>query len=495
MRGREDSAGQGQVLDPRTAGRARYAITTEAGMDLSRRFEHVTVLGAAGKMGSGISLLLAVEMAKRKLAAGPDSPSFRLNLVDSNEEALLGLTAYIRAQAIKAAEKAIVPIRRLYANRGDLVENGEIIEEFAADVGRRLNPTTDITCARASHMVFEAIVENEDIKLGVYRKLKELCQPHTFFFTNTSSIPIRVLDGQADLGGRIIGYHFYNPPAVQKLVELITSPGTRPDLVEKSRELGKVLKKTLIGSNDIAGFIGNGHFTRDGLHGIAEVERLQADGMSFVEAVYMVNRVSQDFLVRPMGIFQLIDYVGIDVFKCILEVITRFLPKAELHSTLINDLVAKGVRGGQYSNGSQKDGFLKYEKGAPVAVYDLSTGKYVDFDRSEAGWCTKLDSRMGTPPEGWMPWKKWVAQPNRDATLMPYLESLWGCESPGCKLARAYLVRSAQIADALVKDGVAATADDVNGVMLNGFYHAYGPINDVTRKHLGAASETRKVSS
>jgi len=62
-------------------------------------------------------------------------------------------------------------------------------------------------------MVFEAIIENEDIKLGIYRKLKELCPPHTFFFTNTSSIPIRVLDGEADLGGRIIGFHFYNPPA------------------------------------------------------------------------------------------------------------------------------------------------------------------------------------------------------------------------------------------------------------------------------------------
>ena len=87
------------------------------------------------------------------------------------------------------------------------------------------------------------------------------------------------------------------------------------------------------------------------------------------------------------------------------------------------------------------------------------------------------------------------AQPARDATLMPYLQSLWGCESPGCKLARAFLVSTAQIADGLVRDGVAASADDVNGVMLNGFYHAYGPINEVTRKHLRAALETGKVVS
>jgi 3-hydroxyacyl-CoA dehydrogenase len=434
-------------------------------------------------------------MAKRKLAAGANSASFRLNLVDSNEEALIGLTAYIRAQSIKAAEKAIVPLRRLYADRTDLVENGEIIQEFAADVERRINTTTDMNVARNSHMVFEAIVENEDVKLGVYRKLKEMCSAETFFFTNTSSIPIGVLDDQAELAGRIIGYHFYNPPAIQKLVELITSPRTRPDLVEQSRELGKVLKKILIPSNDIAGFIGNGHFTRDGLFGITELERLQAEGMTFVESVWAMNRVTQDFLVRPMGIFQLIDYVGIDVFKCILDVISRFLPGTELHSSLVNDLVARGVKGGQYSDGSQKDGFLKYNKGAIVGVYDTSVGQYEEVDRSEAGWCSRLDSRMGTPPAGWMPWKKWVAQPKRDATLMPYLDSLWGCESPACKLARSFLVSTARIADGLVRDGVAANADDVNGVMLNGFYHAYGPINEVTRKHLGAASETGKVSS
>jgi 3-hydroxyacyl-CoA dehydrogenase len=480
---------------PAGCGASDKPNTTEERMDLAKRFEHVTVIGAAGKMGSGISLLLAVEMTKRKLMAGRDAASFRLNVVDTNEDALVALADYIRVQAVKAAEKSIVQLRKLYADREDLVENGEIIREFAAEVGRRLNTSTDVAVARSSHMVFEAIVEDEPIKLRVYRKLKELCPADTFFFTNTSSIPIQVLDEQAELGGRIIGYHFYNPPAVQKLVELITSSSTRPELVAQSKELGKVLKKTLIPSNDIAGFIGNGHFIRDGLQALATLESLQADGMSFAESVYAVNRVTQDFLVRPMGIFQLLDYVGIDVFKCILEVMTRFLPGETLQSKLIDELVDSGVRGGQFSTGAQKDGLLKYNKGAIVGVYDKASGKYVELDHKEGGWSARLDSRMGTPPAGWMPWKKWLGQPNRDATLMPYLESLWGCESPGCKLARAHLVRSAQIARELVKSGVAAQDSDVNGVLLNGFFHAYGPINEVTRKHLGDSPETGKVSS
>lgn len=151
-------------------------------------------------------------------------------------------------------------------------------------------------------------------------------------------------------------------------------------------------------------------------------------------------------------------------------------------------LLAKGVKGGQQSTGAQKDGMLKYGKGAVAGVYDLDSGAYVPLQADQGGWTAEVDARLGQPPAGWMPWKKWVALPNRDATLMPYLASLWGNESLGCAIARSYLLRSAQIAQKLVADGVARRAEDVNGVLLNGFYHAYGPINEVTRKHLAGGS-------
>ena len=450
-------------------------------MDLGKRLEDVTVIGAAGKMGSGIALLLAIEMTKRKLAAKAPEGAYLLHLVDTGEGALRGLTDYLRVQAVKAAEKSIVSLRPLFADRADLVENGEVIEEFAREVGRRVHLSTDVAAARGSHLVFEAIVENEDIKLAVYRRLREVCGPETYFLTNTSSIPIAVLDDKAGLDGRVLGFHFYNPPPVQKLVELITGPRTRPDLVALARELGKTLRKSIIPANDVAGFIGNGHFSRDGLHALAEVERLRLEGMSFVEAVYAVNRVSQDFLVRPMGIFQLIDYVGVDVFQCILRVMDGYL-KVGLHSDLIDALMQKGVKGGQTSSGAQKDGILRYEKGAVAGVYDLDAGRYVDLDRSEAGWCTRVDARLGAPPKGSLPWKKWVARPDRETAIVPYLEAVLAGDSQGSRLARAYLVRSAEIAQALVADGVAASVEDVNGVLTSGFHHAYGPVNPATRR-------------
>ncbi|MBI4861959.1 MAG: 3-hydroxyacyl-CoA dehydrogenase family protein [Candidatus Riflebacteria bacterium] len=449
-------------------------------MDIFERLENVTIVGAAGKMGSGIAFLLAVQMAKRKLSPEGREKTYQLNLIDTNPAGLQNLVGYVRDQTVKVAEKSIVELRNLYRERTDLVENTEIVEAFVDEVGRLLMPTTAIEGAASSGMVFEAIIEDEKIKIDLYRKLQKMCSEEAFFFTNTSSIPITTLDKKARLDGRLIGYHFYNPPPVQKLVELITHGHTRPELVEAAKQLGKLLGKKLIPSNDIAGFIGNGHFIRDGLHAIAEVERLTKQGRSFAEAAYMVNRVSQDFMIRPMGIFQLIDYVGVDVFSSILKVMHRYIPGAGLKSEVIGKLVEKKVLGGQFSGGAQKDGILKYEKGAPAGVFDLTEGAYVAFDRSgPEAWTSRADRELGPTPEGWQAWKKMVGNPRKDEALRAYFQTLWSQDTRGADLARSYLKRSAEIAQNLVKAGVAASVEDVNGVLLNGFYHAYGAVTDL----------------
>ena len=455
-------------------------------MDLGRRLENVSVVGAAGKMGSGISLLLAEEMVKRKLAPEGRDRAFRLNLIDTSFPALSGLGEYLRTQARKIAEKSIVELRGLYRDRADLVENGEIVEAFVAEVGHLALATTDLAAASHSKLVFEAIVEDLDVKTRVFTKLREHCGEDAFFLTNTSAIPIALVDERAGLDGRIVGFHFYNPPPVQKLVEAIAAPGTRPELVDLAAELGKVLRKKLIPSHDQAGFNGNGHFLRDGLYALGEVERLRQGGKSFAEAVYLVNRVSQDYLVRPMGIFQLLDYVGIDVFKLIARVMREHLPAPELSSPVIDEMVERRVLGGQFASGAQKDGFLRYAHGKPGAVYDLDRGDYVDMDPA---WCGPLDLELGPLPAGWQPWKKAMAAKDREAALGAYFQALWALDEPGARMARAYAMRSAEIARNLVRDGIARNVEDVNGVLVNGFYHAYGPVSGVIPGSQGDAPE------
>jgi 3-hydroxyacyl-CoA dehydrogenase len=262
---------------------------------------------------------------------------------------------------------------------------------------------------------------------------------------------------------------------VQKLVEVIIPQKLHPDFTEIAYELGRRLNKILIPSNDIAGFIGNGHFTRDGLHAIAEAEKLQKES-SFVQAVYIMNRISQEFLIRPMGIFQLIDYVGVDVFQSILKIMNHHFEKEHLHSELIDKMVLASVKGGQYPDGGQKDGFLKYENGRPAGVYNPDEGRYSMF--MDGNWKKEADNHIGDLPENHHPWKILIKDHQKNDKLKAYFSELNSMKTPGSTLAISYLKRSKEIGEQLISSRVAENAEDFNGVLMNGFFHLYGPINE-----------------
>lgn len=442
-------------------------------MNYTERLQNVSVLGAAGKMGSGILLLAAIEIADQSLKAENKEKTFVLNAIDVSDAGLIGLMDYIRGQVLKQAEKKTVALRKVYADRADLIENEEIINQYVNDVMKLIRPSSGIEAAYKSNLIFEAIVENPAVKIKLFSQINENNPNKPWFFTNTSSIPISQLDQDAKLDGRILGVHFYNPPAVQKLVEVIKGNNTREELNGFAQQYIKNLRKVAVPSNDIAGFIGNGHFMRDALYGIQQAELLSKE-MSWTEAVYTVNKVTQDFLIRPMGIFQLIDYVGVEVCKYIMSVMDPHLENENLHSDVLDTMVEQGVMGGQYSSGAQKDGFLKYEKGRPIAIWDIETKKYVEI----AGFAAKCDAFLGDMPKSYMPWKAINFNRSKATLLESYFNELGKMNTKGAQLAKAYNKRSNDIGNQLVADGVALNADDVNTVMLTGFYHAYGPIND-----------------
>jgi 3-hydroxyacyl-CoA dehydrogenase len=440
-------------------------------MSYEERLQHVSVLGAAGKMGSGILLLTAVEMADISLKPENRGKPFILNAIDVSDEALSGVLKYLKAQVLKMAEKKVVALRKVYADRSDLVDNDEVIGQYIFDVISLVRPTTRMEAAYDSSMVFEAIKEDPDLKISIFKKISANNPNQPWFFTNTSSIPITKLDEGAGLGGRIVGFHFYNPPAVQKLVEIIKSKQTLPEVEAFALAYAKNLRKVVVPSHDVAGFIGNGHFMRDILYASSVVDKLTKD-YSFAGAVYAVNRISQDVLVRPMGIFQLIDYVGVDVCSFILSVMDHHLKEETLHCPLLDRLLALGVKGGQYSDGSQKDGILKYEKGRPVAIFDPGTKAYKAISEFQAEVEAKLGSLPAAPA-----WKAVVGNKAKEEMLRGYFDLLKAATSPGAMLAKEYAIRSCEIGRQLVSSGVAASENDVNTVLLTGFFHAYGPIN------------------
>lgn len=448
-------------------------------MNIDNYLKSVAVIGAGGKMGSGVALLLAQEMARLKctLAAKGETTIPQLVLIDPNPEALDGLRTYIEKQTIRKANKTIRELRPLYAKHPDCATgtDAKIVAAFVADTLSVINTTTDLAAASAARLVFEVIPEIEELKISTFKKLRGLCSEDTFFLSNTSSIPIRYLNAAAGLGGRLIGFHFYNPPAIQKLVELIPAVTTQEELVAVAHALGERLGKIIIPARDIAGFIGNGYFIRDGLYAIQEAEWLKKE-WSWAGAIHALNRVSQEGLLRPMGIFQLLDYVGLDVFVSIMKVLTEHLVGNDFQSATLDALLAAGIRGGQNSDGTHKDGFFKYENNLPIAVYAVTEDRYIPLD--DDATFAKVNEALGSLTAPGISWKELLGDESRAEKLAAHFAAMKKLDTRGTHLTLNYLLNFRQIGETLISNGVAAQPADIDAVLENGFYHLYGPFHD-----------------
>lgn len=443
---------------------------------LDEALKKVAILGAAGKMGSGISLLLLQEMARCELSKTGQvgSGDYCLTLIDTNEKALFATRRYLRAQLNKYAEKNITSLRQAYASNPSLISNEEIIRAFIEGTTDMIRLESEITGAKSSILIFEAIVEDFDIKTKAFSMLTASKKQDQFYFSNTSSIPISLLNKASKLDNRIIGYHFYNPPAVQKLLEIIAPDNVNPQLLSISMELAQRLQKKVVPSHDIAGFIGNGHFMREVLYACKTARQLaQEHRLPLSKAIYLINRVTQEYLLRPMGIFQLIDYVGIDVCQNIARIMNMYLPDPNFRDDLIDAMMSANVKGGQHADGTQKNGFFQYDKMMLTGVYSLDDKQYYQ------PWAKEGDAFLGERPVQSVSWKSLQQEKNKHARIEEYFQVLFQSKSVGSELAKNYLLESRRIAQNLVKDGVAERIEDVDAVLENGFFHLYG-VGDLT---------------
>ena len=415
------------------------------------------VIGAGGKMGSGIALLAAEFMAGLEIDGHRTGG---LVLIDSRPQSIGPLRAYLETHLLRRA------LRRL-GNEGEA-------RKFSDRAMALVSTATGLEAARDCALLFEAVPESEDLKTRLLRRLRETCLPEALFLSNTSSIPIHRLDEAAGLDGRVVGFHFYNPPAVQKLLELIPGEGTRPGLVRLAEELARRFGKTVVRSRDVAGFIGNGHFIREGLYAAACVARLREE-LGEPEAIYAVNAVSETCLLRPMGIFQVVDYAGIDVFAAILEVMERYIEGESFPSELFVRMVAAGRPGGQRGDGSQKDGFFQYDGRRRAGVYDCAARSYRAL---EEGRLPAADAALGALAEPGTGWSEVRAASDPPGLIRSHFQRLAEADGRGAAMALEYAAESRRIAARLVGDGVAACAEDVDTVVTNGFHHLYGPLDE-----------------
>jgi 3-hydroxybutyryl-CoA dehydrogenase len=271
------------------------------------RFEHVLVVGA-GQMGGGIAQVVAA--SGRSVSLYDEQPG--------------------------ATDRALETMRKSLAK---LEEKGGAAPD---DVLARVSRADEIVPA---DLMVEAVVEDADVKLDVFRRADTTLPPDAVLASNTSSIPISSLAAGTKRPDRVIGMHFFNPVPVLKLVEVVrgrdTSDETARSIVELAKELGKVPAE----ANDFPGFVSN----RILMPFINEAVWALHDGVAEPEAIDTIAKLG---FAHPMGPLALADLIGLDTCVAIMRVLQEGLGDDRYAPCpLLTDYVEQGRLGRKAQRG------------------------------------------------------------------------------------------------------------------------------------------------
>lgn len=244
--------------------------------------KNIAVIGA-GTMGNGIAHVFA-------------QSGFSVQFIDIKDEYLEKGLSTISKNLDRQLKKEIITSD----------EKEQIISRITKVVGvENVDPDTDF--------VVEAVSENKDIKLSIFKKLESVIKKESIFSSNTSSISITELS-VVSRPEKFIGMHFMNPVPVMKLVEVIRGYSTSDDTYEIVKELSEQLGKTPVEVHDYPGFISN----RVLMPMINEAIFALYEGVANKEAIDTVMKLGMN---HPMGPLTLADFIGLDVCLAIMNVL------------------------------------------------------------------------------------------------------------------------------------------------------------------------------
>ncbi|MBS1628220.1 MAG: 3-hydroxybutyryl-CoA dehydrogenase [Bacteroidetes bacterium] len=247
------------------------------------------VVCGAGTMGSGIAQIIAQH-------------GFKTVLFDLNEEVLNKSSLLIKS-SLQA-----------------LVLKNKITKDEEQQTIDNIQYTSNINNCTA-HLIIEAIVENKEAKLNLFKQLEQINNTETIIASNTSSISINQLAAEMQRPQMFAGMHFFNPATIMKLVEVIKATTTNNNVIKQLCLLSTALGKTAVICNDAPGFIVN----RVARHYYLEAMRLIELNLATIENVDTIMQASG----FKMGPFKLMDLIGMDINYNVSNIVWNDLGKPE----------------------------------------------------------------------------------------------------------------------------------------------------------------------
>ena len=189
-----------------------------------------------------------------------------------------------------------------------LVTKEKISKEEGEAIYSRITPIVDLSEAvKDAEMIIEVVPEIMDLKKQVYAELDKVAKPEVIFASNTSTLPITEIANTTSRPDKFIGIHFFNPPQLMKLVEIIPGEKTSQEITDLTQEFVKsVNKQAVLCRKDVPGFIINRLF----IPMVHEACYMQDRTGASLEEIDSAVKFKLGF---PMGIFELADFTGMDV--------------------------------------------------------------------------------------------------------------------------------------------------------------------------------------
>ena len=231
-------------------------------------------------------------------------------------------------------------------------ERGRITAEQEQETLDRFRTTTQLQDCKDAHLVIEAAPEKLELKREIFQQLDSICAPESLLASNTSSFNITAIAAATRRQERVLGLHFFNPPPLMALVEVIQGDRTSAAVIEKATALMKAMGKTPARAKDTPGFIVNRvarPFYNEGL-------RILGDGGASVETVDRIMKEAGNF---RMGPFELMDLIGNDINFAATESLYRsFFEDPRFRPSPIQQRMVAGGNLGRKSG----RGFYSYDK-------------------------------------------------------------------------------------------------------------------------------------